>query len=89
LVDKTSAKQRLAVKGVIDDVNAAISAINKMNALNSKSSTNKGFMAGGYTGDMGTGQEAGVVHGQEYVISNPMLQQLPGIIPALESVRGG
>lgn len=49
----------------------------------------KGFAEGGYTGDGGKHDVAGVVHKGEYVLSQDMLGKLPGIVPALESVRGG
>lgn len=90
-VNEQSAVQRKAIQAIITDVQSAISAINTMNALNAKAKTSssKWFMAGWYTWDWGLGQEAGVVHAREYVLSNAMLTRLPGIIPALESVRSG
>jgi hypothetical protein len=50
-----------------------------------------GFDAGGYTGNAGVKQPAGVVHGQEFVFSAPAVRQLG--VPMLEQLhraaRGG
>src|SRR5690606_18256961 len=35
-----------------------------------------GYASGGYTGNLGTSQPAGVVHGQEYVMSAPAVRTL-------------
>jgi len=88
-VNEQTAAQRKVVKGLIDDVQTAINMINTLNALNAKSKTSssKWFMAWGYTWDWALGQEAGVVHAREYVLSNAMLTKLPGIVPALEAIR--
>lgn len=90
-VNEQTAIQRNAVKWLIDDINKAIDAINKMNALKSKSnsSSGAGFMAGGYTWEWPLDEEVGAVHAREYVLSNDMLTKLPGIVPALENLRMG
>ena len=43
-----------------------------------------GFQSGGYTGAMG-----GVVHPREYVIPEPMVRNMPGMVAGLENIRKG
>lgn len=50
-------------------VGAAAAALQVAQAANIKSTTMSGFKSGGYTGNYGVNQEAGVVHGQEYVLN--------------------
>ena len=48
---------------------ASVAAATASIVGNIKSVADVGFSSGGYTGNMGTGQVAGVVHGQEYVLN--------------------
>jgi len=50
-------------------VGAAAAALQVAQATQIKSTTMSGFKTGGYTGNYGINQEAGVVHGQEYVLN--------------------
>lgn len=50
-------------------VGAAAAALQVAQATQIKSTTMSGFKSGGYTGNYGVNQEAGVVHGQEYVLN--------------------
>ena len=50
-------------------VGAAAAALQVAQAANIKSTNMTGFKSGGYTGNIGLNQEAGVVHGQEYVLN--------------------
>ena len=52
-----------------------------------QSITPKGFKAGGYTGNMGTSQVAGVVHGQEYVFDAKATKRIG--VNNLEAMRSG
>ncbi len=47
----------------------------------------KGFMAGGYTGNIGTSSVAGVVHGQEYVFDAKATKRIG--VDNLEAMRSG
>lgn len=44
-----------------------------------------GFSEGGYTGDMGTGKIAGVVHGQEYVVNAEATSRNRSMLEAMNS----
>ena len=48
---------------------AAAAALQVAQAASIKSVNMQGFKSGGYTGNIGLNQEAGVVHGQEYVLN--------------------
>ncbi|EIM39480.1 hypothetical protein HADU_06524 [Acinetobacter sp. HA] len=48
---------------------AAAAALQVAQAASIKSVNMQGFKSGGYTGNYGVNQEAGVVHGQEYVLN--------------------
>lgn len=50
-------------------VGTAAAALQVAQAANIKSTTMSGFKTGGYTGNYGTSDVAGVVHGQEYVLN--------------------
>lgn len=50
-------------------VGAAAAALQVAQAASIKSTNMSGFKSGGYTGNYGVNQEAGVVHGQEYVLN--------------------
>lgn len=50
-------------------VGAAAAALQVAQAASIKSTNMSGFKSGGYTGNIGVNQEAGVVHGQEYVLN--------------------
>tara|TARA_R110000868_G_scaffold100109_1_gene275269 strand:+ start:16585 stop:18765 length:2181 start_codon:yes stop_codon:yes gene_type:complete len=47
----------------------------------------KGYASGGYTGSLGVGDVAGVVHGQEYVFDADAVRRIG--VPALEALRAG
>lgn len=53
------------------------------------SSALAGFKEGGYTGDVGTNQVAGVVHGREFVVNAQGLQRNPDLMPMLEFINAG
>ena len=93
LSDLTSQKAILNVqklkKEYQDLIGEIKTAISVQQSLEASKSTARGFANGGYTGDGGTYDVAGVVHKGEYVLSQDMLSKLPGIIPALEWVRSG
>lgn len=44
-----------------------------------------GFAAGGYTGDVGTGKVAGVVHGKEFVVNASATAKNRGLLEAMNS----
>ena len=50
-------------------VGATAAALQVAQAASIKSTNMTGFKSGGYTGNIGLNQEAGVVHGQEYVLN--------------------
>lgn len=50
-------------------IGAAAAALQVAQAASIKSTNMTGFKSGGYTGNIGLNQEAGVVHGQEYVLN--------------------
>lgn len=63
------ATKALAQGGIYGGVMAAIvvaQGLSQVAAIRAQ-----GFKSGGYTGNMGTNQEAGVVHGQEFVMNAP------------------
>jgi TP901 family phage tail tape measure protein len=47
----------------------------------------KGFREGGYTGNMGVGDVAGVVHGQEFVVNARATRQHMGLLEAINAGR--
>jgi len=53
------------------------------------SSALAGFEEGGYTGNVGTKQIAGVVHGQEYVVNAKTLRNNPDLMPMLDFMQAG
>ena len=55
--------------GGLPAVGAAAAALQVAQAASIKSTNMTGFKSGGYTGNIGLNQEAGVVHGQEYVLN--------------------
>lgn len=79
-------KLKKEYQDLISEIKNAISA---QQSLDASKTTARGFSDGGYTGDGGVGDVAGVVHKGEYVMSQDMLSRLPGIIPTLEGIRGG
>lgn len=63
------ASKALAQGGIYGGVMAAVvvaQGLSQVAAIRAQ-----GFKSGGYTGDMGVNQEAGVVHGQEFVMNAP------------------
>jgi hypothetical protein len=58
-----------------------------MAAVNVAKIAGVGFQQGGYTGNMATNKEAGVVHGQEYVFDAAATARIG--VPALEAMRRG
>lgn len=47
----------------------------------------KGYALGGYTGNFGRGEVAGVVHGQEFVVNAAATQQYRGLLEAINNGR--
>jgi tape measure domain-containing protein len=77
---------------------ALAAAVGVAAAANVSAIAKQGFAAGGYTGDMGTGTVAGVVHGKEFVnnaestrVNRPILEAMNAgaDFSALASQRGG
>lgn len=58
-----------------------------MTAANVARIAGVGFMSGGYTGNGGTTEVAGAVHGQEYVFDAAATRRIG--VPALEAMRSG
>jgi hypothetical protein len=72
---------------------AESSVKSNMNSKREKSQKSKGFNYGGYTGDGGTSEEAGIVHKGEYVIpqwmvKSPALQPLIGMTEFFRNNKG-
>lgn len=74
------------VKFVVETViNGLIGAINKIPGVNVKKlALPKGFRVGGYTGNVGVDQAAGVVHGREFVTraesTRKIMRNHPGVL---------
>ncbi len=83
---KNVQKLKKEYQDLIVEIQNAIAA---QQALQTQSSTARGFAEGGYTGDGGKHEVAGNVHKGEYVVSQDMISKIPGIVPALEGVRSG
>lgn len=67
-------------------VGAAAAALQVAQAASIKSVNMSGFKSGGYTGDAGTNQVAGVVHGQEYVLNAEATKRVgKGALDAINS----
>ncbi len=49
----------------------------------------KGYRTGGYTGDVGRGDVAGVVHGQEFVVNAAATRRYRGLLESLNAGEGG
>jgi hypothetical protein len=64
-------------------VAAVISFINQMKAATAEAQ--KGFYKGGYTGDIPTTKEAGVVHGKEYVITSSKTKKMRGLLDTIHT----
>jgi tape measure domain-containing protein len=62
------ATKALAQGGIYGGVMAGLVVANGLNMVDQIRNASPGFMLGGYTGDMGTTDVAGVVHGKEYVM---------------------
>ena len=72
-------------KKLISQINSAISAQRKLNAI--KSSNSNWFADWWYTWDWAKHEVAWVVHKWEYVVNQEMIQKMPNILPQLESLR--
>ena len=72
-------------QSLISQINSAISAQRRLNAL--KSSSSSWYADWGYTGDGWKNEVAWVVHKWEYVLSQEMLKKMPNIVPELEFIR--
>ena len=68
-------------------VGAAAAALQVAQAANIKSTTMSGFKSGGYTGNIGVNQEAGVVHGQEYVLNAAATKRVG--VGTLDAINSG
>ena len=67
-------------------VGAAAAALQVAQAASIKSVNMSGFKSGGYTGNVGTNQVAGVVHGQEYVLNAEATKRVgKGTLDAINS----
>ncbi len=75
----------VSYSALINQINNAISAQKRLNAL--KSSSSNGFADWGYTWDGWKNEVAWVVHKWEYVLSQEMLKKMPNIVPDLEMIR--
>ena len=72
-------------KSLISQINSAISAQKRLNAL--RNSSSRGFAEWGYTWDWAKHEVAWVVHKWEYVLNQEMIQKMPNIVPELELIR--
>jgi TP901 family phage tail tape measure protein len=79
--------QELATKGIVGLGTAAV-AIALIQALfaAAKAALQRGFKAGGWTGNVGTDDVAGVVHGREFVVRAPYAERWR---PMLEIINAG
>lgn len=73
-------------KKVIASLDAAIARQRTLNALRSSGGW---FAEGGYTGDGGKYDVAGVVHKWEYVVPQHVLKRSPDLLGSLEAMRQG
>lgn len=83
-----------ARKTEYDELIAKIrAAIEAARALRAMGGSTRGFAAGGYTGDGGMFEPAGIVHKGEYVIPQSVMSTLrhsfPHVLPQLEGLRTG
>lgn len=79
-------------KDLIKEIQTAITEQQRLIALRNQSRGSgggTGFADGGYTGDGGKYEEAGVVHKGEYVVPQEMLANFPNLMPTLENIRTG
>jgi hypothetical protein len=79
--------QEVATKGIVGLGTAAV-AIALIQALfaAAKAALQRGFKAGGWTGNVGTDDVAGVVHGREFVVRAPYAERWR---PMLEIINAG
>lgn len=84
------AAQKEEYTALIEKINQAIAAARALRAMGGST---RGFAMGGYTGDGGMFEPAGIVHKGEYVIPQSVMQRLhsslPSVLPMLESMRSG
>jgi len=85
LLNKNVASLSSSYKSLISQINSAIIAQKRLNAL--KNSSSNGFADWGYTWDWAKHEVAWVVHKWEYVLNQEMIKQMPSIVPELESIR--
>ena len=86
-MNKNVAILSTSYKSLISQINSAISAQKRLNAL--RNSSFNGFAEWGYTWDWAKHEVAWVVHKWEYVLNQEMIQKMPNIVPELELIRQG
>lgn len=83
------AAQKSEYNSLIEKINEAIRAARALAAVSRGGG--RGFATGGYTGDGGVFEPAGIVHKGEYVIPQHVLgamnRIMPTVLPALEKMR--
>lgn len=81
--------QKEEYTALIEKINQAIAAARTLQATGG----GRGFAMGGYTGDGGMFEPAGIVHKGEYVIPQSVMARLssamPSVLPMLENMRTG
>jgi len=87
ILNKNVAILSTSYKSLISQINSAISAQKRLNAL--RNSSFNGFAEWGYTWDWAKHEVAWVVHKWEYVLNQEMIQKMPNIVPELELIRQG
>ena len=85
------AAQKAEYNSLIEKINEAIRAARALAAMSRGGG--RGFATGGYTGDGGVFEPAGIVHKGEYVIPQHVLgamnRIMPTVLPAIEKMRMG
>lgn len=85
------AAQKEEYTALIEKINQAIAAARALQAM--RGGGGRGFATGGYTGDGGMFEPAGIVHKGEYVIPQSVMSRLsssmPSVLPMLENMRTG
>ena len=87
ILNKNVAILSTSYKSLISQINSAISAQKRLNAL--RNSSFNGFAEWGYTWDWAKHEVAWVVHKWEYVLNQEMIQKMPNIVPELELIIQG
>jgi phage-related minor tail protein len=81
------ATKALAQGGIYGGIMAAAVIATGLAQVQNIRSQGKGFMTGGYTGNMGVNEEAGVVHGQEFVMNAAATRRIG--VGNLEALQAG